>query len=199
MLLHMPKSPPKRLDPALWAEARREWEGTPNLTYSAIAVKLGVSVPSVTLRAQRELWVRGNIVDLERIDYSPMQMVEVSIRALMRAAGQTKDLPTAVKAAGMLLDRALGRVVQEAKPMLAPEEASSKDWPEFMDKERLSYRHAPADGQQDGQQDAQETRSALDPPPTPAQPEIASAAPPRPQLHAVAPTTWFDAPSRPAS
>lgn len=129
------------------------------------------------------------VVELTRLDTSPEGIVRAAVQTLLLAAQQTRDLPSAVKAAASLLR-------YYAPPQRAPLSPDEKDWPAFMDKERLSYRlGTPADGQQD----AQEARSALEPPLTPTQPEIASAAPPRPQLHAVAPTTWFDAPSRPAS
>ena len=120
-MLKSPHLPPKRLDPALWIKARAEWESSPDVTYTDIAARLGVAVPSVTMRAKREFWVKGNILDLARIDVTPMEMVATAVRALMRAAQQSKDLPTAVKAAGMLLDRAMGRVVvEQTTPLLTP-------------------------------------------------------------------------------
>jgi hypothetical protein len=132
-------SPPKRLDPALWATARAEWELSPEKTYTQIAAKLGVSVPSVTLRAKRELWVKGNTLTLERIDFTPMQMVECAVRALMHAASQTKDLPSAVKAADLLLCRVMGRVPSiEARPMMDASIDPAK-FPEWIEARRLLY------------------------------------------------------------
>ena len=67
-------------------------------------------------------------VEVERIDHSPEQMVQTAIHALMRAASQTRDIPSSIKAAGMLLDRALGRVVAPAPPQpQAPSEPPADD------------------------------------------------------------------------
>ena len=144
-------APPKRLDPQLWIEARREWSAAPEMTFVDIAERLGVAVPTVSLRAKRELWTKADAVNLERIDVTPMQMVETAVRALMRAASQTKDLPTAVKAAGMLLDRTMGRVVTEAKPMLTPEASEPEErtvpMEEWQSARRFLYPEAIAAGQ----------------------------------------------------
>ena len=112
----MPKA-----DPALWLTLRSEWEST-DLSLSDVAARLDVSVPTVSLRAKRECWVKQDVVQLNRISYTPKQMVEAAIGALMRAVNQTHDHASAIKAAGMLLDRTMGRVASEqTTPLLAPE------------------------------------------------------------------------------
>lgn len=122
---------PKVADPAQWKEARRRWETT-EMSYSEIAAVLNVSVPTVSLRARKELWLKGDVVQLDKINYSPREMVEISIRALVRAANQTYDIASAVKASGMLLDRALGKVAAEQTVPLLPPEASPEEPQEGM-------------------------------------------------------------------
>ena len=108
-------------DPAAWREARIQWEVTPEMTLTDVAQRLDVAIPTVSIRARRETWVKADVIDPERLNYTPRQLVEVAVRALVRAASQTKDVGAAVKAAGMLLDRAMGRVVvEQTTPLLTP-------------------------------------------------------------------------------
>jgi hypothetical protein len=182
-------SPPKRLDPALWQAARDDWEADVDLSYSAIAKRLGVSLPSVTLRARRELWVKGRAVSLQRIDFTPTQMIETAVRALMHAASQTKDVPSAIKAADLLLCRVMGRVPSaEAQPMLNTVDLA--EFPAWLEARRLAY-----------QEGVQTPEPALPPAESaPSSPEPRQT-PSRPILHSVpapAPSQFWDSPTKPA-
>jgi hypothetical protein len=111
-----------RADPERWRALRIAYESDPDLSLSDVAMQLGVAVPTVSLRAKRELWMKGDVVQLERLDtYDPHRATEIAFRALVRAANQTYDMASAVKAAGMILDRTLGKVAAEqTTPLLAP-------------------------------------------------------------------------------
>lgn len=196
----MPKA-----DPAQWKEARSQWEGT-DMTYSEVAKQLGVAVPTVTLRAKREMWVKSDVIDVQRINYTPRQLAEIAVRTLVRACNQTRDPAAAVKAAGMLLDRTMGRVaaVQEA-PMLPPEmpEGTPKpnEWPDWLESRRLAYQEGPPEGDAPALEAA--TPAATPSPPRLERPVIAGDRP-VPLLHAVPPPApphpaFWDGPSRPAS
>lgn len=178
------------------------------MTYTDIAAKLSVSVPTVTLRARRELWVKGDAVDLERLNYTPMQMVETAVRALMRAANQTHDLASSVKAAGMLLDRVMGRVMAEqTTPMLTTDEPPALT----MDEEAWLNRFARAAQARPEPEPPQDTAQATPEPPAASEPPAraisaesadskSAAAADLPRLHVVqAEPSFWDGPGRPAS
>ena len=196
-----------KVDPARWLAARHEWESSLDVSYTDIAAKLGTSIPTVALRARRELWVRRDeVVDLTVINYSPRQLTEIAMRTLVRAALQTKDTASAVKAAGMILDRTMGRVVAEqTKPMLPADiENEENQWPEWLRSQRLGYRagdYAPDDGFEPSE--APDPAPPLTQPPIDV-PSIAAEAPAplpepfRPRLVPAEPRFWAG-PGRPAS
>ena len=187
----MPKA-----DPAQWKEARHRWETT-ELTYSEVASMLNVSVPTVSLRARRELWLKSEVVQLDRVNYSPRELVEMSLRALVRAANQTYDMASAVKAAGMILDRTMGKVAAvQTTPMLPSEaEQAAQEWPEWLTARRLMYQEEGMGEDQPAQ--ALEAPPPAEPTPTPparmgeaAGPHLVAVEPPPPR--------FWDSPTRPA-
>jgi len=197
----MPKA-----DPEQWKEARIQWE-TSEMTFSEVAAALHVAIPTVSLRARRELWVKSDVVQLDKVSYSPRQLTEIAMRALVRAALQTRDTASAVKAASLILDRTLGRVVAEQtvallKPDLDAEESAA--WPEWLKARRLAYQEGalpPDDGFEPSE--APDPALPLTQPPIDA-PSIAAQAPSpipepfRPRLVQPEPRFWAG-PGRPAS
>jgi len=198
-----------RLDPARWKEARLQWEGSLDVSYTDIAAQLGTSIPTVTLRAKRELWVKQDeVVDVTVINYSPRQLTEIAMRTLVRAALQTKDTASAVKAAGMILERTMGRVVAtQSTPMLPPDiDEGQQAWPDWLKARRLAYQEGtmPADDgfepPADQPQQLPEPSNAPDPLPPTCPASEPAPAPFRP-LHLVQPEPprFYDRPGLPAS
>lgn len=77
----------------------------------------------------------GDVVELTRLDSSPAGIVRTAVETLLRAAQQSRDLPSAVKAAAALL--------RYYAPPVAPQQALPKPedaWPEWMTAERHAYR-----------------------------------------------------------
>jgi hypothetical protein len=106
--------------PEQWHAMRCEWE-TSEMSLSEVAARLGVALPTVSLRAKRDGWAKSDVIEPRRLSYSPKEMIETAVRALVRAASQTKDLHASVKAASILLDRTMGRVVAEQATPLLPQ------------------------------------------------------------------------------
>ena len=129
------------------------------------------------------------------IDNTPEAMTRVGIGTLMRLAQQTRDLPTALKAALALLDRSLGKVMPPQAPAMPPEPTADLPAPPWMDpNQRLAYQdpaYAPPPCSQE--------RETLPEPvhPTSPEPEAPTEPPMRP-LHLVPAPQFWDSPSRPS-
>ena len=54
-----------------WEKARVEWESDPEMTFSQVAERLNVALPTVSIRARRECWAKVVSVDIERTNYAP--------------------------------------------------------------------------------------------------------------------------------
>jgi hypothetical protein len=193
-----------RLDPARWKEARLQWEGSLDVSYTDIAAQLGTSIPTVTLRAKRELWVKqDDVVDVTVINYSPRQLTEIAMRALVRAALQTKDTASAVKAAGLILERTMGRVVAtQVTPMLPPDlQNEEQAWPDWLKSRRLAYQEGTLEAP-DGTLEAAALPMVAEPPieapSTKADGPSHAGEPFRPRLVQPEPRFWAG-PGRPAS
>lgn len=74
------------------------------------------------------------------LDTSPEAMDRVGTSTLMRLAQQSRDLPTALKAALALLDRTRGRVMPPVQPPASQElPKPEEEWPEWFTSRRLAY------------------------------------------------------------
>jgi len=83
-------------------------------------------------------------VEVVRLDDSPEGIVQTAMHTLLRLAQQTRDLPTSLKAAGMLLDRTLGPVQRPQAPAEPSKEPEALPRPTWYDPaSRLSYQNQP--------------------------------------------------------
>ena len=101
--------------PEAWALARHQWESDPNVTITDVANSLGVSIPTVSIRRKREMWVRLDHVDIGDVGVDPLVVAQQAIQRLQRLMLESKDENIVLKAARELLDRTMG------KPQPAPE------------------------------------------------------------------------------
>lgn len=143
------------VDKALWRTLRAEWETSPKMTAVDVAARLGITSQAVGKHIKKEGWAKYVVADLDHIEYSPRQLAEIAIRSLVRAATQTQDIATAVKASMALLDRTMGRVAAEqAAPLIPPDELEglpSED--EWLTARRLAYQVGAVPPDDDAQPD----------------------------------------------
>lgn len=130
------------------------------------------------------------ILDAVVLDDSPEAMRSVAINTLLRLAQQNRDLPTALKAANALLDRALPQLQPSALP--GSQEKAPLDWPGWLEARRLAY--------QEGPQEPLESQHPIESAPTPPSPlPHPSRGIPEPpaSLHLVPEPRFHDAPGHP--
>ena len=132
-------------------------------------------------------------VEVTRLDTSPAGIVRAAVETLLRAAQQTRDLGSAVKAASALL-----RYYAPPPQPLGALPVGEQEWPEWLTQRRLAYQEGelpPADQPQQ----LPEPRTAPDPLPPTCPASEAVPAPFRP-LHLVqhAAPTFYDRPGLPA-
>jgi hypothetical protein len=132
-------------------------------------------------------------VEVTRLDTSPAGIVRAAVETLLRAAQQTRDLPSAVKAASALL-----RYYAPPPQPLGVLPVGEQEWPAWLTQRRLAYQEGelpPADLPQLSQEPSNSPEPV---PPTcpPAQSPPASFRP----LHLVQPepSRFYDRPGLPA-
>ena len=131
--------------PDQWQLLRLEWEQTPEMTYTEVANRLGVSVVAVSKRSRRELWTK--VAELDKVLLTPLAAAEAAIARLVKIVQTSKDDAAAVKAAAIILDRTMGRVTAEQKEPLVktPEQETALEFPDWAKAPgRLGYKHASA-------------------------------------------------------
>ncbi len=134
------------------------------------------------------------VLEAITLDNSPEAMVRVGISTLLRIAQQQRDIPSALKAAALLLDRALGKVVAPVLPPAPPPTLpdGSQDWPEWLTAQRHGYK-LPQEGQSQPNGDALGAAQAPSSTQTSHPPEKTLPAEP------VQPPQFWDGPSKPAN
>jgi hypothetical protein len=140
----------------------------------------------------------SEVIEPERMSFTPEQIVQASVRALMRAAEQTRDLGSAVKAATALL-----RFYVQPQALIPEPVADTLPTDSWLTARRLAYQESgslPLEPVAEPAQLRQDAPEALDPaqtlPEPPAQPTA-----PRSPLHLVEPPApqFWASPTTPAT